>query len=253
MNDAPHPSMQRLFAATKMQASELARALNTSPQTITNWSTRGVSKQGALQAGQIFGLDSNYILHGDAPQKQPALIEATSSSDIASTTEDTMLDTNLFVPEQRHVAALDEERPPTATHIRIMRYDAIASAGSGNADWVIRENDDDPLYFRKNWFKARFLDPDNLRAMYVRGDSMEPYLYNHDTIIVDASDTEILDGDVYAIMYRKRRYVKELRNHVDGVSIISRNEKYAPMLVKFEDMKNEQDFCVLGKVVWRGG
>ena len=158
-----------------------------------------------------------------------------------------------IIPAQRHVAALDEQHPPATTHIRIMRYDAIASAGGCNADWVIRENDDDPLYFRRNWFKARHLDPDNLRAMYVRGDSMEPYLYNHDTIIVDTSDTEIMDGDVYTIMYRKRHYVKELRNHVDGISIISRNEKYAPMLVNFEDIKNEQDFCVLGKVVWRGG
>ena len=215
---------------------DITRATGATSGTISLWKS-GVNVPGAkylLPLAEILQCDPDWLLYGTE-----------GTTDEASALP--------LIPQQKHVAELDEKYPPTDSHIRIMRYDAIASAGGGNADWVIRENDDDPLYFRRNWFKARHLNPDNLRAMYVRGDSMEPYLYNHDTIIVDASDTEIMDGDVYAIMYRKRRYVKELRNHVDGISIISRNEKYAPMLVNFEDIKSEQDFCVLGKVVWRGG
>ena len=71
MNDDTHPSMQRLFTATGMQASELARALDTSPQNITNWSARGISKNGALLASRIFGLDANYLLKGTPRGTEP--------------------------------------------------------------------------------------------------------------------------------------------------------------------------------------
>ena len=70
MNDDTHPSMQRLFTATGMQASELARALDTSPQNITNWSARGISKNGALLASRIFGLDARQ--EAQSLHKKPA-------------------------------------------------------------------------------------------------------------------------------------------------------------------------------------
>ena len=38
-----------------------------------------------------------------------------------------------------------------------------------------------------------------------------------------------------------------------GVRIISHNEKYEPMEALDEDCKEEHDFQVLGRVVWRGG
>ena len=230
-----HPTMQRLFEATKMQPSELATALNTSPQNITNWSARGISKKGAMQASQLLGVDANYILTGESG------IEA--------------LPTRPLIPTQKTVGVLDPKNPPTSTHRRIIRYEVrlAAGEGKGTADWIVRENDDDPIYFRNGWFRARHLDEENLRGMYVRGDSMEPYLFNHDTVIIDVADTEISDGEVYAIVFKNRFYVKELRLMEGGVRIISHNEKYEAMEALDEDCKEEHDFQVLGRVVWRGG
>lgn len=246
MNDDNHPSMQRLFTATGMQASELARALDTSPQNITNWSARGISKNGALLASRIFGLDANYLLKGTPRGTEPTQETGEQKNDDAPPAL-------VLIPQQRHVATLDTAHLPTATHRRVIRYDVRLSAGSGNAEWVVREKDDDPLYFRNGWFKARHLDENNLRAMYVSGDSMEPYLYDKDTVIIDITETDISDGDVYAILFKGKFYVKELRNFEDGVKIISRNPKYEMMKATPENCKEATDFQVLGHVVWRGG
>lgn len=69
-----HPSFVRLLemamAIGVANASMLAAELHESPQTITNWARRGVSKAGALKAQQRYGLSANYILTGEgAPVK----------------------------------------------------------------------------------------------------------------------------------------------------------------------------------------
>lgn len=67
-----HPQMERLYLAArelrKVQGqSELARALNTSPQTIHNWESRGVSKQGMLLAQRIVGCSASWLETGNGP------------------------------------------------------------------------------------------------------------------------------------------------------------------------------------------
>ncbi len=161
---------------------------------------------------------------------------------------------NNLIPQTNTVAILgDGDR--SKTHKQIPIYDIRLSAGKGNAVWIVREQEDDPLFFRKGWFKARRLNPDSLKGLYVRGDSMEPYLFNHDTVLIDIDDTDITDGEVYALIFKDKFYVKELQN-IDGeVKIISHNkEKYEPMQTqKGEETQYGNYFQVLGKVVWRGG
>ena len=58
-------SLERLLeAAGNISQEELARALDESPQTITNWKKRGVSKAGAIKASAAFGISTNWILSG---------------------------------------------------------------------------------------------------------------------------------------------------------------------------------------------
>lgn len=65
-----HDSMKRLHEITGItRKSALAKKLKVSPSTVTNWGTRGVSKEGALDAAEIFGVDANYILDGDESRK----------------------------------------------------------------------------------------------------------------------------------------------------------------------------------------
>lgn len=63
-------SMERLYAAAKLLRkivgqSELARALNESPQTVKNWESRGVSKSGMIKAQKIIGCSAVWIETGN--------------------------------------------------------------------------------------------------------------------------------------------------------------------------------------------
>ena len=65
-----HETMTRLYQAAKelkgiTGQSELARAINASPQTIKNWESRGVSKEGMLEAEKMIGCSALWIKNGD--------------------------------------------------------------------------------------------------------------------------------------------------------------------------------------------
>lgn len=63
MNDT-HPTMARVFEKTGLEPTELALAINMSPQNITNWSKRGISKAGAIAFSNKFKISLDWILTG---------------------------------------------------------------------------------------------------------------------------------------------------------------------------------------------
>lgn len=142
------------------------------------------------------------------------------------------------------------DNPPESTHFKIPRYDISLSAGNGNATWVEKENDDNPLWFRHGWLKAKGLRQENLKALYVRGDSMEPVLNNWDTVVIDVNDTEAVDGDIYAIFFNDKLFIKQIKHTEAGIELISFNKEYDPMPITQE---NAGKFQILGRMVWRGG
>ncbi len=65
-----HETMKRLYEAAKelkgiTGQSELARAMNASPQTVKNWESRGVSKQGILDAEKEIGCSAIWLETGN--------------------------------------------------------------------------------------------------------------------------------------------------------------------------------------------
>ncbi|MWP82396.1 XRE family transcriptional regulator, partial [Glaesserella parasuis] len=128
------------------------------------------------------------------------------------------------------VDVIDKDKDYSNTHINIDMYDIKLSAGNGKPviEWVPRKSDE-PLLFREAWFKVKRLSPKNCKAMYVRGHSMAPVLEDWDTVIVDISDTEIADGEVYAVVYNKHFYIKQIIRTGKGIQLVSFNPEYYPI------------------------
>ncbi|MFW1952189.1 S24 family peptidase [Acinetobacter beijerinckii] len=71
-NKTVHPSMERVYQATKLETADLVKLLNETPQTIYNWESRGISKPGAFKISKKFKIDLGWILSGEgSPQMQP--------------------------------------------------------------------------------------------------------------------------------------------------------------------------------------
>jgi hypothetical protein len=62
---------------------DLVRALGISPQTLTNWKSRGISKDGALLAERFFGCAPSYVIEGIGPARQASANEGLASHPVA--------------------------------------------------------------------------------------------------------------------------------------------------------------------------
>lgn len=64
-----HPSVEALYRAAMShddrQPADVARRMNVSPQVLQNWESRGISKQGALQAQRTYDVDATALMRGD--------------------------------------------------------------------------------------------------------------------------------------------------------------------------------------------
>lgn len=140
------------------------------------------------------------------------------------------------------------------THIQIELYDIKLSAGHGKGcamEWIPRKSDE-PLIFRQAWFRHKNLNPSSCKAMYVRGQSMAPVLKDWDTVIVNIDDTEIIDGEVYALLYKGNFYIKQVVRKGDTIELISFNPdpQYSPIVI---DETQLPELKIIGRQIWRGG
>jgi phage repressor protein C with HTH and peptisase S24 domain len=85
--------------------------------------------------------------------------------------------------------------------------------------------------------------------MDVRGDSMEPLLKDGDTLLVDQSDTEIMDGRIYVVTLGDELRVKRIQKGFKGYVLRSENTRYADITIEGDDL---DAFKVHGRVRWVG-
>jgi hypothetical protein len=79
-----HDSVSRLLTFARSDQSkkrirsvtELGKALNISSATLTNWKSRGVSKEGANMAEEVFGVSPLHVLKGAGPAASSAQLIA---------------------------------------------------------------------------------------------------------------------------------------------------------------------------------
>lgn len=139
--------------------------------------------------------------------------------------------------------------PVDENRVWIDRYDYKCSAGDGIIQWETRQKS--ALPFTGEFFKAINSRPASCRLVEARGDSMEPYLFNRDMIMIDTDKTEVRDGHIYAVCFEGESLVKQLFKQSGGLlTLHSYNPKYPDRLVQLTE---ETDFQVVGEIVYRSG
>lgn len=142
-----------------------------------------------------------------------------------------------------------DELPPETT-VLITHVDVVLSAGNGRETWHIEEKT--PLPFQADYIRRLDCTPKNLVAVKVRGDSMEPRLFDDDTVVVDKADRRIpASGGVFAVVYAGEMLVKRLFKLPDGsIDVVSDNSKYKSFVVA-PDLLEHVD--IVGRVKYRSG
>lgn len=262
---AMHETMVRLYeAARKLKGletqAEVARAFNFSQQRIKNWEARGMSKGGMLKAQEVFGCSATWLETGKPPMET---VKPKSDSDQMEATLTGQFEASTYNPGHAPTRTLTgvsvrpivtyeslEELPEEST-VLITRIDVELSAGNGRETWHIEEKE--PLPFQADYIRRLDSKPKNLVAAKVNGDSMEPRLFDNDTVIVDKADTRVpANGGVFALVYAGELLVKRLFRLPDGgLKVVSDNHaRYEPVTVGPDQVEH---VTIIGRVKYRSG
>ncbi|OZI26692.1 LexA family transcriptional repressor [Bordetella genomosp. 9] len=211
--------------------SELARRVRVTRSAIAHWVSGAVTElkgENLIATAGALGVNPTWLSRGTGPK-------VGASAQLA----------------EGKVAVWDrpEDLPEGEERVWIDRWDYRVSAGDGGVQWEIREKA--ALPFNVAFFQALGSKPANCKLVMVRGDSMEPFLFNRDMVMVDVTKTAVRDGVVYAVLFEDEPLVKQVFKKAGGALMLhSYNSKYPDRDVTVEDMERLQ---IIGEVVYRSG
>lgn len=158
----------------------LRETLQLAPNVVTNWKSRGVPSGKAVLIAQALSLSTDQLL-GLTPEMQ--------------------------IPGSSRVQAV-ERGDPAFAHIKKVKLRLSAGVTGFQADPEFDSGGTVALDPR--WITRHGYSPDRLIAIKIRGESMEPTLYEDDLVILNTADTVMVDGSVYAFNYEGQAVVKRL-------------------------------------------
>lgn len=183
-NGQMHETTRRLYEAVASltggklsELGEVAAFVGVTPQVLKNWESRGVSKEGRLAIYQARGIDPQWLQSGEGPMHPGP------------------------VP-------ISMENNPDYPAIRRVHFKLSAGASGFGVDY--EGEDAAPIVFRREWYERNGYQPGKLLAVRVGNGSMEPGLYDGDTVVVNTADTTPADGVVFAINYEGEMVIKRL-------------------------------------------
>lgn len=207
--------MERLYSAAKELKglngqSALARALNTSPQTVHNWELRGISKQGLLLAQRIIGCSAQWVETGLGPM-------------------------NIGSGQNVKSAPIGALRIPLISYVQAGCWTGIVdNFQPGDAD---------------DWLLTDLELSDCAFALQIKGDSMLPEFKEGDRVIIDPT-VEPMPGDFVVAKngeneatFKKYRPRGTNENGVNIFELVPLNEDYASM------RSDSQHISIIGTMV----
>lgn len=179
----------RLTAAMErsgLSQADLARACGVKPPSVHGWLS-GKSKflrgENLLKAAAALDVNQQWLAMGIGP----------------------MADGD---PSHNQPVEIDLENNPDFPAIRRVRFKLSAGATGFSVDF--RDESGPPINFPKEWYERRGFKPGKLFATSVINGSMEPGLYDGDTVIVNTAQHEPKDGAVFAVNYEGELVIKRL-------------------------------------------
>lgn len=204
----------------------LARHCGVRSPSVSDWfsgRSRSMGSGNIVKAAEYLGVSAHWLLNG--------------AGDIKSATVEVIKDDEDY--EARGLIGIPE-------------YRITFACGDGHSEPVYEElTEASKAWYRPEWFQQRQINPANCRRFKVRGTSMEPLIWDRDTILVDCAPQDIIDGKVYAFCVNGQMRVKALFPKFDGSMLIrSYNPEVGDEVISPCDMDS---FVLIGRVRDRSG
>ncbi len=139
------------------------------------------------------------------------------------------------------------ETQPGDSRLPIKRGQFRLFAGVTGYEIDYDHGDGEPIFMARRWFEQNRYSPENLLALKVHGQSMEPSLYDGDLVIVNTANHTPRDGVVFAINYEGEMVIKRMRREAGQWMITSDN----PNKIHYPDKVCADGCFVLGEVIYK--
>lgn len=146
--------------------------------------------------------------------------------------------------------SLEEE---TEKYARIQYFSKVnASAGGGGLN---EEEEYELLILDKallnRLYRSKSANAQNIAALNVLGDSMEPTLHDKEVVLFDRADRVVGKGGIFIVATTAGLFVKRVARRVDGsLELISDNKNYNSELICEDELLG---VTILGRVVGKLG
>lgn len=134
----------------------------------------------------------------------------------------------------------------------VERKGILGSAGPGAENVIVEPMG--ALAFRRDWLRSKGVRASQLIVADIIGTSMEPTLFDGDTVVFDSAATQVSADDIYLFCLEGQLYVKRLRKKPGQlIEVISDNREHYPPFELTEQQAEAYNFDVRGRFLWRGG
>jgi phage repressor protein C with HTH and peptisase S24 domain len=176
-------------AGVKITKRLLAQHAGVSPSAAGYWfaDTNGIEAEAARKLAKFLEVDPVWLESGEG-RPEPR-------------------NTDAGIPGARQVVLADKDDP---AFVQIPMVKLRLQAGVTGFQTEPDRRDGGTLGMRRNWLERSGFDPTQLIAIQVRGESMEPSLYEDDIVVLNTADKKLVDGQVYAFNYEGEAIVKRL-------------------------------------------
>lgn len=170
--------------------------------------------------GDLWGISRSSVQGWESGTSKPGIDKLPALARLLGVSVDELLSSQDILPGARSVVVADAENEDFYQIPRVtLKLQAGITGFQTEPDRRSKARSSVP----KEWVDRSGLNPEQLLAIAVRGDSMQPTLNEGDTVIINLADTKLVDNAVYAVNYEGEAVVKRLARDAGDWWLMSDN------------------------------
>lgn len=216
--------LQKALDDKKLSWSKASTMIGLSPQAPSKWKKGQIGKETLEKLAELLEVDVGWLLTG----KDAGAFEPLVTVETVVTTEDHKDD-----------------------FVWIDVVEAVFSCGAGESIEFHFDTINGKIPFSPSFMKDKGVTEKSMKIIKAKGESMADFIKDGDLVGINLAQTDIIDGEIYAVYLAGEGMLKQIFKEADGSLVLhSLNEKFPDRIVSEENGRN---FKVIGRQFWRAG